>query len=148
MKKTIYFLLVVLILALLESTIIPLRLVILAVLIWVIIRLPKEGFAGAFLAGIILDLTRPENPLGLSSVIFLLIAFLLNLYKGKFKITRFIYLFPIAFFGLFIWQIFEKNFSFSTNLFINAFIIFLFRPLITLWSRRNEGTSLQMPLKI
>ena len=53
------------------------------------------ALAGAFLAGIIVDLWNADR-IGISSVIFVTVAFILNLYKRKFNPEHLIFLIPFT----------------------------------------------------
>jgi len=83
MMKAYLILLPILISAIIQGAIFPLNLVLLMVVAWVIIRPFQEGLIIAFWAGLFLDLAK-GTPLGLSSLIFLFIAAVINLYSRRF----------------------------------------------------------------
>ncbi|MBI4129917.1 hypothetical protein HY468_01225 [Candidatus Roizmanbacteria bacterium] len=63
------------------------------VLIFVVTTTPVTSLAGAFLAGLMVDLWR-GNVLGGSSIIYLVIAYAVHLYKRKFDATSLWFLTP------------------------------------------------------
>jgi len=91
--KSYFLLLPVFFFALLEGTIITIPLTFLTVLAW---AAWEENFFGAFICGLFLDLLK-GNPLGTSSLIFLLATLTIFLYKRKFKATNFAYFLPFTF---------------------------------------------------
>ncbi|MBI4999303.1 rod shape-determining protein MreD [Candidatus Gottesmanbacteria bacterium] len=89
----------ILILAILESTIIPLHLVLLAIICWSVLRPGREGMLVAFFSGLILDFLEGKT-LASSSILFLITSFLIYLYKNRFQAGRFAFLLPFTLFSL------------------------------------------------
>lgn len=93
--KPYLILLPIFLLALLQGAVLALNLVLLLVLVWTIIRPPKESLIVAFFSGIFLDLAK-GTPLGFSSFAFCVLSFTLYLYSRRFDPSH-----PV-FFALFV----------------------------------------------
>jgi len=78
------FFLIAVVLSFLQATILPVNLLYLLV-IFVTIYQPEFSFLFAFLAGLILDLSKGES-LGISSLKFLVVALLSHLIKNRLPI--------------------------------------------------------------
>ncbi len=95
--KPYLILLPILILAIIQGSFLSLNLVLLMTLFWASIKPAKEGLLIAFLAGILLDLSRGTS-LGISSFYLLVAASILIAYSRKFDphhpffITLFVFL--------------------------------------------------------
>lgn len=98
MKNLLVFL-PILILAVLESSIIPLNLTLLAIILWSVLRSGQEGLLTAFIAGLILDFLTGKTA-GTSSLFFLGVSFPIYLYKNRFQAGRFAFLLPFTLFSL------------------------------------------------
>jgi len=83
-------------LALFQGAVLPLNLVLLLVLVWTIIRSPKESLIVAFFSGIFLDLAK-GTPLGLSSFVLLITFYVLLLYSRRFDPAHPVFLFIFVF---------------------------------------------------
>jgi rod shape-determining protein MreD len=81
-------------LVLLQGAFLKLNLVLLLILTWAVFRPPREVFLVAFASGLLLDLAK-GNPLGVSSLVFLVAAFVLFLYRRRFDPFHPVFL-PIA----------------------------------------------------
>lgn len=146
MRDRIFFFLLVLILALGESTVFPFRLVLPSVLSWAVLRPVKSGLFWAFLTGLILDLVKGQA-LGLTSLIFLLLVFLLNLYKVKFKAGNLLYLLPFTLLSAWFDSLVRGEvFSFLNLIFTGTFLLLIWLLLNLLITKEEDG--LQLELKI
>ncbi len=81
--KSSLILIPIFILALLQGAFLQFNLVLLLVLTWAIFRPSEEVILIAFASGLLLDLAK-GTPLGLSSLFFLVVCYLLLLYRRKF----------------------------------------------------------------
>lgn len=97
--KNILVLLPILILAVLQSSIVPLNLVLLAIISWSVLREAREGMLIAFFSGLILDFLTGKT-LGLTSLITLFLSLLIYLYKNRFQADRLAFLLPFTLFSL------------------------------------------------
>ncbi len=70
-------------LVLLQGAFLKLNLVLLLVLAWAAFRPPREVLLVSFASGLLLDLAK-GTPLGLSSLVFLVAAYLVLLYRRRF----------------------------------------------------------------
>ena len=147
MKKRIVFIALLLFSAILEATIFPFNLVLLAVLSWGVLRSPKSGLVWAFMAGLVLDLVTGET-LGLSSLIFLLVIGLLNLYKTKFKAANLIYLLPFTFFSACLFNLLKDEPFNIFNVIITTILLLLVWPVAILLGGQKDEENLQLPLKL
>ena len=82
--KTYLILIPIFILVVLQASILPLNLLLVLILIRASLKPDQQSFYLAFWRGLLLDLAQ-GNPLGLSSLIFLLASLLLFLYSKKFE---------------------------------------------------------------
>lgn len=73
----------ILILALFQGAFLKLNLVLLFVLVWASFRPSREVILVSFVSGLLLDLAK-GTPLGLSSLVFLVVGYLLLLYRRRF----------------------------------------------------------------
>jgi cell shape-determining protein MreD len=95
----IFFLgLLLLLLLLLEGTVTTLPLVFVYLLCFSIIKRDTSVFPLAFVAGIVLDLMT-VHPVGGSSLFFVIILFLVQLYQRKYEITSYPFVFVSSFIG-------------------------------------------------
>ena len=88
----------------LESFIITLPLTLLLILFSSVAIQKKEIIALAFFAGILLDIFSLRT-LGLSSLFFISLVFLVNQYKGKFEIETVNFVVIVSLFGSFLYLI-------------------------------------------
>lgn len=108
--KSILLFLVVFVLSLLQATVLRVNFLLLFVLL-------QGSYSWAFLAGLILDLMTGQR-LGLSSLLFLLILFLFQLYSRKYE-PRWPFLLPFVFLAsLFFAKIEGEIWSFWQGLFL------------------------------
>lgn len=147
MRNGVYPFLIIVFLAFVQTTVFSLDLVLLAVLLLAVLLSPKSGLIWAFMAGIILDFAG-GRALGPSSLIFLMLVFLLNLYKSKFKAAHLIYLVPFTFFSTFLFNLLKGEPLFWLNFIITTLLIFIIWPLFNLIIKRSDEAGLQLPLKI
>ncbi|PIU33233.1 hypothetical protein COY29_05450 [Candidatus Woesebacteria bacterium CG_4_10_14_0_2_um_filter_39_14] len=82
--KTYLILMPIFILVVLQSSILPLNLLLALILIRTALKPDRQSFYLAFWSGLLLDLAQ-GTPLGLSSLIFLLASLFLFLYSKKFE---------------------------------------------------------------
>lgn len=147
MKNVLVSFLLILSLSFIQATVFSFNLVLLTVLSLAVLLTPRLGLFWAFLAGVILDLITGQ-PLGFSSLIFLALAFLLNLYKTKFKATNFIYLLPFTLFSTWFFNLLKGEPLFFLNVIGTTILLFLVWPLLNLLIGQKDDTNLQLPLKI
>lgn len=83
----------ILVLALLESTIIPLNLTLVAVILWASLRPVQPGLTVAFFSGLILDFLTGKT-LGFSSLLALIAVLPVYFYKNRFQADRLGFLIP------------------------------------------------------
>lgn len=113
-----------LILALLESTVIPLNLTLIAVISWAARRPPDEGLVTAFLAGLGLDLLAGRT-LGLTSLTFLLSSLPIYLYKNRFQAEKWQFLLPYSLLTVVFFNFFFGHLSLSLLFFTSILVILL-----------------------
>lgn len=75
------------ILSLFQAVFLPLNLVLLVVVFWAAVRPSRETYLVAFGGGLILDLASGQ-PLGFSSLLFLIFTFLVQLYSRRFELAH------------------------------------------------------------
>jgi rod shape-determining protein MreD len=103
-------------------------------------RFGLEAVLVAFLAGVFLDLAR-GTPLGLSSLIFLLVSFILSLYSRKYDPLHPAFLPVFTFLSAISYQLLTINYPDWREGLILALLVILARPLIgyfSLGSTRGE----------
>src|SRR3989304_8085903 len=148
MKEFFLALLLIIFFALLEVTVLSASLVLLLVLSLGALRRIRSGLFWAFFGGIIVDLTAGKF-LGNSSLVFLLIVFLLNLYKVKFKATNLFYLLPFTFLSSLFYSFWESGPTWPfLNLAITSLLFLLVWPLANLFLAQKNSETLQLPLKL
>ena len=111
--KSYFILIPIFFLALLQGAFLPVNLVLLVVLLWAIIRPPKEVFGVAFISGLFLDLAK-GTPLGFSSALLLVTCYLLLLYSRRFDPTHPVFLPLFVFLAALVFNFFLKVFKTST----------------------------------
>lgn len=99
--KYLIILLSILGLSFLESTVLPLNLIILPVICLAVRQRTDEALIMAFLAGMILDLSTGRI-LGLDSFFFLSLTLLIHLYQRRFQADRLRFLLPFTFLAVII----------------------------------------------
>ncbi len=109
MKNLVIFL-IIFILVLLESTVIPLNLTLVAVIVWATLRPVDQVLFVAFLSGIVLDLFTGRS-WGFTSLTFLLSALPIYLYKNRFQGDKLRFLLPYSFLIIFIINFFSGTVS-------------------------------------
>lgn len=147
MKEKILLFLLLVFLSLLQSTLFSFNLVLLMVISYGVLRSPRTGFFWAVLAGVVLDLVVGKT-LGFSSLAFLLIIFLLNLYKTKFQAANFVYLLPFTFLSSGVYNFIRSEPFSPVSMILTALLLFLIWPVMNFWIVEKEKDSLQLPLKI
>jgi rod shape-determining protein MreD len=138
--KPYLILLLLFVLALFQGAFLSLNFVLLVVLVWTAIRPIREAVLVAFLAGVFLDLAR-GTPLGLSSLIFLLVSFILSLYSRKYDPLHPAFLPVFTFLSAISYQLLTINYPDWREGLILALLVILARPLIgyfSLGSTRGE----------
>ena len=126
--KPYLILLLTLFLSLLQGAVLSLNLVLLVVLIWSIIRPPREAWTIAFFSGLFLDLAK-GTPLGSSSLILLIVCFAWRLYSRRFDATQPLFLAAYLFLVSVIWDLILKEAWLIESLILAA-LSFLARPLV------------------
>lgn len=111
----------------------PLNLVLVGVLVWASIRPAREGLIVAFFAGVFLDFSS-GTPLGLSSLIFLVAAYLLHLYSRKYDPLYLFFLPVFVFFSFLVYSLLVNHYPNLRQAFLLAFLAFLIRPLVKYFS--------------
>lgn len=144
MAKWIIIFLPIIVFAFLEAAVIPTYLVLLAVLGWAVLRPGKDAAVIAFSSGVVLDLIRGEN-LGLSSLVFLILVFLLSLYQKKFNARNLFYLLPFALLSILIdGLVLRVPFSWGQLIWTGVLMIFLWPVLLLLESRLGQDSQLAL----
>lgn len=143
--KRYLMLLLVFFLALLQGAFLPLNLVLLAVLIWTVLKSAKESLIVSFLAGLFLDLAK-GTPLGISSFMLLAACYLLLLYRRKLDPLHPLFL-PIFVF------LSANAYSFTINHFFNwpeglilGVLAFLARLMVKRFSVRFGGPEIRLKI--
>lgn len=106
----IYFFLIIAILLLifLEASIITIPLILIGVLLIAVVSKKSWIFPLAFLAGIMLDLTK-LNSIGETSLFLIIFLFVILLYDRKFEIKTLPFIYFSSFLGSFIYLAFSKS---------------------------------------
>lgn len=134
----------ILILALFESTIIPLNFTLLAIISWSVLRPAKEVLLIAFVSGLILDLLTGKI-LGSSSLLFLIISLVIFLYKNRFQASRLSFLLPFTFFSVALTNLVLGLPPLSISVILTTILIVFFLPIFNFFSKvikRNEQLKL------
>jgi len=131
MIKNILIIAFILIFSTLESSVLPVLIVPLIVISISIISHTKSDQLLIFFIGLIYDLIL-VNPLGLSSIIFLLSYLLINIYRKKFQQKNYLYVFIFTFIILFSFNYLENLQKTSLQIFLNTLLIFIILPIIYL----------------
>lgn len=147
MRQRLLLFLAITLLAFGQATIFSFNLVLLLVLSLGVVRSAKSGLVWAFIAGVVLDLVTGQT-LGLSSLIFLLIIFLLNLYKTKFKAANFAYLLPFTLLSVWFYEFFQGEPLALFEVATTTAFLFLVWPAVNFWVRFEESQNPQLPLKL
>jgi len=96
--SNIYFLFFIIVATLLEGTITSIPLVVLALLVFYILKRQSSIFTIAFVSGIILDILSVRT-LGSSSAFFIAFIFIVLLYERKFEIATYPFVLFASFLG-------------------------------------------------
>jgi rod shape-determining protein MreD len=141
-----YFLtyLLLLIAGVLQTAVVPVNLLLLIVLDWAILRDFKQGVLIGFFAGLILDFFSLGR-LGLSSVIFLMIVFLINLYKRRWTMLNYWLTLFLTFAFSFLFNFLVGNFWSVREGLILVTINAIFYPSMMIWQQR-EGSQMRLNL--
>lgn len=144
MKYLLYFL-ILLFFGLLQSTIIPINFLLIFSVLYAINSDSKEGYVWAFSAGFIKDLLT-LNSIGPTSVFFLFVVLMLNLYGRKYKLTHINYLLPfITIMILLSFFLFKVPFNLIQVVF-SVVVFVLFSPLIKSFFARFDLDGDQLRL--
>jgi len=142
-----YFLtfLAILIGGVLQTTVLPVNLLLLIVLDLSILQEFKRGVLVGFFSGLILDLFSLGR-LGYSSIAFLIMVFLINLYKRRWDLPNFWLTLVLTFIFSFVFNAFLGRFwSIKEGLglvIVNA----VFYPLVSWWQKQEFGDQLKLNL--
>ena len=101
---TLFLGLSILFFAFFEATLFLLPLTLLVVMSWGTEASGRRAFFLAFLSGIVIDLVT-LRPLGMTSIVFLGLTFLIFLYGKKYRPSHFIFYVPATFVSLCVYQI-------------------------------------------
>jgi len=137
-------LLPIFLLALIQGAVLPLNLVLLIVLIWTIIRPPRESLIVAFFSGIFLDLAE-GTPLGLSSSILLLTSYILHLYSRRFDPSHPAFLALFVFLSSTIYNLISKEPWLMEGV-ILALLSLLARPAIRFYQEELDRGKLKLKI--
>ncbi len=135
------------------------NLVLLAVLVWATIRPMRESLLVAFVAGLLLDLAQGTS-LGLSSLIFLIATYILQLYSRKFDPLHPVFLPIFVFRSTIIYQLLASpalsadrpageltvNYLVWLEALILALLALLVRPLIKYFSLGFERGGIRLKI--
>ena len=127
MKNIIIYLLVIIV-ALLETTIIPLNLTLVTVILWASVRSDYQGLSVAFLAGLLIDLLLGQN-LGFSSLLYLLAVIPVYLYKRRFHAEKWQFLLPYILIIISLVNLFSYV-TLLSRLLLSTITIIIFLPLV------------------
>ena len=131
--------------ALLQGAFLPLNLVLLAVIVLAAIKPLPWGLGISFWAGFFLDLAKGTT-LGLSSMVFLAVAYLLILYRRKFDPYHPLFLPIFVFFSSLLYSRLAQNLWDWREAVILTALVFLVRPLVKYSSASfdQEGIRLKV----
>ncbi|OGV90000.1 rod shape-determining protein MreD [Microgenomates group bacterium RBG_19FT_COMBO_39_10] len=141
--KPYLILILVFMLAVLQGAFLKLNLVLLLVLTWTTFRPVKEAFLVAFLSGLLLDLAK-GMPLGLSSLIFLVIVFILSLYSRRFDSLHPIFLPVFVFFSSLVYSFIFYHYWFWLESLILALLALGARYLLVFLVGRIDRQQLRL----
>ncbi|HUV43117.1 MAG TPA: rod shape-determining protein MreD [Patescibacteria group bacterium] len=141
--KPYLILILVFFLAILQGAFLRLNLVLLLVLAWAIFRPTKEVFLVAFFSGLLLDLAK-GMPLGLSSLIFLVVVFLLSLYSRRFDSLYPLFLPVFVFFSSLVYRFIFSHYWFWFESLILALVALGARYLLVFLVGRIDRKQLRL----
>ena len=143
--KYLLFFLILLFFGLLQSTIIPINFLLLLSILYAVNVSPREGFYWAFIAGILRDLLL-GYPIGPTSVYFLAMVFLLNLYRRKYKLSHFTYILPFTVLALLMsYLLFSQSVN-LLNIIISVIVFVVLSPLVRAFMLRFDEKTDQLKL--
>lgn len=146
MRDWLLLFIITIFLTILETTIVPARLILLVVLGVSLLLPEKQSLVFAFLAGLILDLVAGQT-LGLSSFGFLIVSLFTSLYRRKFRAQHPAYLLPFTFFSLWLFAEISRQMFFWQSALLNTLLILIFLPLLRFCFPGWVKAGLQLPLK-
>lgn len=133
-----FFLLLVLFLAFLEATFVPLRLILLAIISLGIWLSGPEIFWLAVSAGLILDLVKGKTP-GISSLEFLVLAFTISLYKNRFQAKKLWFVLPLTLICVVANDLLMGETLSLVRIIINTGLIVVFLPLTKIMIKKDDN---------
>jgi rod shape-determining protein MreD len=137
--------LAILIAGVFQTAVVPVNLLLLIVLDWAILRDFKQGVLIGFFSGLVLDFFSLGR-LGLSSIIFLGIVFLINLYKRRWDLPNFWLTLVLTFIFSFVFNVFlERFWSFKEGL-VLVIVNAVFYPLVSWWQKQEFGDQMKLNL--
>ncbi len=143
--RSYFVLILIFLLALLQGAFLPLNLVLLMILIWAAIRPVRETIIIAFVSGLLLDCAWGTT-WGISSLIFLLTAYILHLYSRKFDPLHPAFLPFFVFLSASLYSLITRHYFYWVEALILAFLVFLMRPLIKYFSLGFEKRGIRLKI--
>jgi rod shape-determining protein MreD len=131
--RTLLVLIPIMFLAFFEATITSLHLCLLGIILWASLRPSRQALLVAFLAGVILDLLKGQS-LGVSSLLFLVISFLIGLYKNRFQAARLAFLLPFTLFSILLADLIFHLPILARSVFINTLLMTILLPIFNFFS--------------
>lgn len=147
MSKNIVLLSLIVFLSFIQATMTSVNFVLLTVLSFGVLFSVRSGLIWAFLASAVLDIVAGKN-LGYSSLIFLVIIFLLNLYKTKFKAANFFYLLPFTLLSVYFYNLLQGEPFVFWDVFFTTASLFLIWPTVKFLGYPKNKDNLQLPFKL
>ncbi len=142
-----YFLsfLLILIIGVFQTSVLPLNILLLTVLDLAILNDFRRGILIGFFSGLVLDLLSLGR-LGLSSLAFLLIVFLINLYKRRWRLPNFWLILFLTFIFSFFFDLFSKQFWSVKEGGVLVLVNIVFYPLISFLQKKELRGQLKLRL--
>ena len=137
--------LAILIAGVLQTAAVPVNLLLLIVLDWAILRDFRQGIVIGFFAGLVLDFLSLGR-LGFSSIIFLGIVFLINLYKRRWDLPNFWLTLVLTFIFSFVFNAFLGRFWSIKEGLVLVIVNAVFYPLVSWWQKQEFGDQLKLNL--
>jgi len=131
-------------LSLIQGAVLPLNLILLLVLVWTVVRPPKESLIVAFFSGIFLDLAK-GTPLGISSFVLLVTSYLLLLYSRRFDAAHPIFFSLFVFFASTIFNLIFKT-PWLIEGIILALLSLLTRPITRFYQEELDRGKLKLKI--
>lgn len=134
--RNLLLILLIFLLSLWETTVFPLNLTLVAVVIWAALRSVSQGLPIAWLAGLILDLLS-GRVLGTTSLAFLLLTLPVYFYKNRFQPDRWQFLLPFLLIALVLYNLAFKFLDLPALILSTASVFFLL-PIFKFFSQKTD----------